>query len=726
MRSKIKNILARFVNENKNQIPHHYTNTGTTGTAIYSGHYDEEYLNTFLNMPDGIDTYDQMRRSDAQITMLRNSIRNPILGANWFIEAVDDSEEERQKKDFISYVLFEDMGYPDGSKYKTWIEFVEEALSYLDFGFCIHEIVHKVVQNDPIWGNYIGLKDLGYRSQKTIYQWNLLPNGGIKNVWQQADGDLDSDAFMDGKNLIVLSNNKEGDNYEGISLLRPIYGNYFRKNIYYRLQSTGVERGITGTPIGTMPQDKLNDSAQIDKFIQIMQRYTQNQSNYILKPHGFELDVFSLNYDPAKLDSVIENENKNMAKAFLANFMELGLSGSGSYALGSDLSDIFLNGIQLYANKICDQINRQVIKPLVIAKFGNAKKYPFLKVTGINDKAGKEKAEIVTMLVNAGIISPSDQLEDALNRDFDLPIITDDQKKREIKQNVDFTEKQTNNIKLAKPKDNATKLIKQESKKIDELLYNDMLQRTDKYLNKAQEVLKKTKKNGRRNALAKIDIPDKKLLKDDLLSAMARVTAIATEDVKKELGLNPNLKLDELEDLLNSLTPESRAKLKTEIEAITQTQDDEFKKRMFFIASQKIDTTDSVDLLIADMRKARDSYINSGAFKVVATNLVSGSVNTARNSVFQTPEVFEEIESFEIVNPSPVAPICKELAGRVFTKDEYLTQDLPPYHHNCETTVRAQLKGQKNIKPVNPLGLTPTGTPDQVEAILKSKTFTEK
>jgi hypothetical protein len=709
MRSKIKNILARFVNENKNQIPYHYTNTGTTGTAIYSGHYDEEYLNTFLNMPDGIDTYDQMRRSDAQITMLRNSIRNPILGANWFIEAVDDSEEEKLKKDFISYVLFEDMGYPDGSKYKTWLEFVEEALSYLDFGFCIHEIVHKVVQNDPIWGNYIGLKDLGYRSQKTIYQWNLLSNGGIKNVWQQADGDLNSDAFMDGKNLIVLSNNKEGDNYEGISLLRPIYGNYFRKNIYYRLQSTGVERGITGTPIGTMPQDKLNDSAQIDKFIQIMQRYTQNQSNYILKPHGFELDVFSLNYDPAKLDSVIENENKNMAKAYLANFMELGLSGSGSYALGSDLSDIFLNGIQLYANKICD-----------------AKKYPFLKVTGINDKAGKEKAEIVTMLVNAGIISPSDQLEDALNRDFDLPIITDDQKKREIKQNVDFTEKQTNNIKLAKPKDNATKLIKQESKKIDELLYNDMLQRTDKYLNKAQEVLKKTKKNGRRNALAKIDIPDKKFLKDDLLSAMARVTAMATEDVKKELGLNPNLKLDELEDLLNSLTPESRAKLKTEIEAVTQTQDDEFKKRMFFIASQKIDTTDSVDLLVADMRKARDSYINSGAFKVVATNLVSGSVNTARNSVFQTPEVFEEIESFEIVNPSPVAPICKELAGRVFTKDEYLTQDLPPYHHNCETTVKAQLKGQKNIKPVNPLGLTPTGTPDQVEAILKSKTFTEK
>ena len=108
-----------------------------------------------------------------------------------------------------------------------------------------------------------------------------------------------------------------------------------------------------------------------------------------------------------------------------------------------------------------------------------------------------------------------------------------------------------------------------------------------------------------------------------------------------------------------------------------------------------------------------------------ATNAVSSDVNATRNAVFQTPEVFEEIDSFIIVNPSPDAPICKNLAGRVFSKEEYKTQDLPPYHHNCETTVRAQLKGQSNIKPVSPIGLAPTGTEDQVATILKSKTFDE-
>ena len=164
--------------------------------------------------------------------------------------------------------------------------------------------------------------------------------------------------------------------------------------------------------------------------------------------------------------------------------------------------------------------------------------------------------------------------------------------------------------------------------------------------------------------------------------------------------------------------------MRANIEELVNDQDAELKKRMFFIASQKLDTTDSVDAVIADMKKAAESYtITSGVLGAAATNVTSDIVNSARNGVFQTPEVFEEIESFVIVNPSPEAPICKELTGRVFSKEEYLNQDLPPYHHRCETTVKAQLKGQKNNLPVNPIGLRPTGTPEQIEKILKSKTF---
>ena len=737
----INKFFSKFVAAESDIVPSNYVNRGSTGTEVYSGHYSEEYLNNFLSMPEGMLTYDKMRRSDAQIKMLRSSVRNPILAANWHIEAVDDTPEEREIKDFLEFVLMQDISYPDGSKRKTWLEFLTEALSFMDFGFAAFEIIHKVVTGHPIWGNYVGLRDLAFRSQKTIYEWNLLPNGGIKDVRQLVNGDLAVDVRIPGENLLVFTCDKEGDNYEGISLLRAIYGNWFRKNVYHRLQAIGVERSAVGTPIGTLPADKVGDTEQVNKFIDIMRLFTQNQKNYIIKPAGFELEIFDLEYDPAKLDAVIENEDKRMAKAFLANFMELGMStgGGGSYALGSDLSDIFLGGIQLYAQQIADGINAKVLETLVKAKYGVRQKYPRLKVTGIYDKAGKEMAEIAVMLKNAGLIRDSDQLEDALNRDYGFPVITADQKEADLAAGIGRKSQQVQQQPLPAPDKGAAQLserqfadkkspiiyIGQRAKMAASMMQANMLARTNKYLASADKALRATTTPAaRRRALNDLTIPDKLAYKNALRLFLAETTSVAVSDVLKELGKS-GMKFDDADKLLKNVPAASRAKLKVEVDTILQTQDDEMIKRMFFIASQRLDTTDSVDSLIMDMRKARDSYLSGGVLATAATNAVSGAVNTARNAVFQTPEVFQEIESFILINPAPESAICQNLVGRVFSKDEYLTADLPPYHHNCKTTVAAQLTGQKDIKPINPIGLTPTGDAEQVAAILKSKTFSE-
>ena len=252
-----------------------------------------------------------------------------------------------------------------------------------------------------------------------------------------------------------------------------------------------------------------------------------------------------------------------------------------------------------------------------------------------------------------------------------------------------------------------------------------LTERTNAYLAKAGKLLnEETNADKRRVALKNLDIPGKSDYKAALKLFLAKTNDEAVRTVLKELGMS-GLKFDEADDLLKNVPVAARAKLKTELELIVDAQDDDLFKKMFFVASQKLDNIDSVDAIVADMRKARDSYINGSTLITGATNAVSGNVSTARNAVFQTPEVFQEIESFVLVNPNPESAICVNIVGRVFSKDEYLKADLPPYHHNCKTTVSAQLVGGKNNKPINPLGLTPTGSPQQVEAILKSKTFSE-
>lgn len=737
----IKEFLKGILGKNS-ESPEHYVNQGTTGTEMFSGMFSEEYLDKFSQMPEGIEIYDKMRRSDYQVQMLLAAVKNPIISASWGVEAVDDSKEEQEIAEFVKFCLFEDISYPDGSKSKTFRDFLTEALTSIEFGFCLFEPIYKVVMDHPKWGNYIGLRDIGYRSQKTIYEWNLNQNGSIKNVRQLAQGDLAVDVKILGEHLMPITFKKEGDNYEGTSMLRPIYGNWFRKDFYLKIYAMGIERNATGVLVARVPTSAQSDAEQMTFIKKMLKLFTSHQSTYMVLPEGFELDVTKIDFDAKEVLDGIKFEDQAMAKSFLAGFLELGMGGqAGSQSLGKDLSTIFLNGIEIYSETIGDALEQNVVKKLVDAKYGKRVKYPQIKAGDVNNKNGKERAEIAVMLKNAGITRASDQLEDEMNRAFDFPVISQEQKERDEKEGkgrqaqqpkstepeekteVKIEKKNLSEVIKLSENDNASLFIHNRAENLHVLMKNELEERTVKYLEKVSKQFKsETKAAARRKILSKLEIPAKREYKQKLRLEVARLSEEATRNVLKELKMQ-NIKFDEFNDLLKAVPLALRDKLRANIDAIVLDQDAELRKRMFFIASQKLDTTDSVDALIADMDKAAKSYTATNVLKTAAVNAASGSVNSARNAVFQTPEVFDEIESFIIVNPSPDAAICKELTGRVFTKAEYDTEDLPPYHHNCETTVKAQLKGQKDILPINPIGLKPTGSAEDIERILKSKTF---
>jgi len=417
LRSKVANLIRpkRFPTIAK----------GTSGTELFSGMFDEETLQKLLN-ERGIEAFDEMRRSDPQVKMLLSVSKGPIKSATWLIQPVDDSDEEMEIAAFIEHVLFNDMGFKDRSKRKTFSEFITEILTFIEFGHSVFEVTHKLVENHPRFGTYHGIADLGFRHQRSILEWNLRMNGSIDNIRQCVpSGDLMIDVHISGENLLVFSIEKEGDNYQGISMLRPCYGNWFRKNIYRKLQAIGIERSSKGVPIGKIPAEMLTRDdyeQQRTAFQDVIDALASHQTNGIVMGAGFELEELKLSHDPKKVQDVINSENIEMTKAFLANFMELGMSGtSGSFALGSDLSDIFLSGLTSHAKVIEERLDIDLIQKLVDAKFGPREFYPKIKATGINDKAGKEIAEIIKIYVETGIIKASDRLESHVSALHKLP-----------------------------------------------------------------------------------------------------------------------------------------------------------------------------------------------------------------------------------------------------------------------------------------------------------------
>lgn len=386
---------------------------GSSGTQIYSGYINEDYLSTLLGRQRA-DMVDKMSRTDAQLLMCTSAVKNVIQAAVWEVERAEDTPEAQLHKDLIDHIL-DDM-------YKSKSKFIEEALTFVEHGHSVFEMVDKIVLGDPRFGNYVGIKNLGYRSQRTIERWNVdHETEDLLSVTQYAYGDLSRTVDMDAKFLLLFNMRAIGSNFEGIGFFRNVYGNFMRKDLYLKLNGIGIEKFAIPTPIAKCPVGKQNSEAKT-ALEQALEIYTTHQANYLIIPKDYELDLRTNTYDPEKVEASIDSEDERMVRAFCANFLNLGQGGSGgAYALSNDLSDFFLAGIKSIAHIIRDGINNKLIPRYIKLNFGPQKKYPKMAVSGIDDKAGKEFADMLKLFVDGKIIVPDDPLETNIRKRTGLP-----------------------------------------------------------------------------------------------------------------------------------------------------------------------------------------------------------------------------------------------------------------------------------------------------------------
>lgn len=96
---------------------------GKSGTEILSGMIQEEY-NTDLQFPDSVKIYDEMRKSDATVAAVLKALKNPLLSAEWDIQAAGEADRDKEVAAFVDKNVFQNQNFQD------WLR---QALSYLDF-----------------------------------------------------------------------------------------------------------------------------------------------------------------------------------------------------------------------------------------------------------------------------------------------------------------------------------------------------------------------------------------------------------------------------------------------------------------------------------------------------------------------------------------------------------------------------------------------------------------
>ncbi len=666
--------------------------------------------------------WERLRRSDTQVSMLLNAIKKPIVGATVVFEAASDSKQDIFIKEFVEHV-YNDIGI--GNHKRPFKKIISENLTFVDFGFYLGEKIFKNVLGHPKFGNYQGLKDIAFRPQRSIWRWNVDENAILLSVEQLLKK---GQVTIPGKDLLHLANGQEGANFEGVSVLRPSYGNWLRVQEYYKALVIGIERTSVGIP--TLQGDFKSQGSTTDfttdpNFLAAktaLENISTARSNSLIFPNdGYEISQLKIEHATSDILAAIQLEYTQMSKSVLLNILELAMGGgSGSYALGTDLSDIALSVPQSFADLTADGY-QGTTDQIVQMKFGRGVPSPKMKFVGINDKAGTELAGILKTLQETGVLVIDNNLKEFVAAAYGLPNpdLENDTGEQEVVAEIDNADTQLptdSDIQLAaNTARGLNTFINTSTKQLNALMTEQLTQRTALYIDKllaASNAGKSTRD---------VVIPGGAAYRKDVKEFLLDVGSEAADAALVGSGLTQ----DDLQKKVQlSDDRSSNKRIKQDADLMVDGQEAKLTEALTLTLSRETVTVDSEALVKEKMINAGETVITGTAVRTAAGNTVSSVVNNSRNSIFLDPTVEPLIESFIFSNPSPEAKICVELAGRVFTKAEFLSSNkLPPLHHNCDSTLIAQYVKQTPTKPLSPNGLEFTGTEAEVAAIRKSQTF---
>lgn len=394
---------------------------GRIGQRRYNGIFYEEFL-WELRGRRGVEAFYEMSENDDIIGAIMFSIEMLVKQADWNIEPGGSTAKDREAAEFVESCLH-DMK-------DTWIDTVSEILSFLIYGWSLHEIVYKRRMgrtSDPrtkskFTDGLIGWQKLPIRAQETLYRWEYDENDNLTGMTQQPPPSHDLFTIPMEKALLFRTKSRK-DNPEGRSILRNAYRAWYFKKHIQEIEGIGIERDLAGLPVIIGPPDldlwntdnpetaKLRSSLE-----EIVRNIRRDHSEGVVLSNGYELQLLaSGGTRQFDTNAIVERYDSRIAMTVLADFILLGHQQVGSFALSSDKTELFAMAIGAYLDIICEEFNNKAIPALIDINgdhFKGITDYPTMTHGDIEDVNIVEAATYMKDMISMGVIMPDDRLED--------------------------------------------------------------------------------------------------------------------------------------------------------------------------------------------------------------------------------------------------------------------------------------------------------------------------
>lgn len=386
----------------------------------YEGFARDEY-NPEFNGLVGMQKYDKMRRGDAATRSALNILKTPIIGATWFVEPAEETDKHRKIALFIEQVFTHWMTY-------SWDMVLKEALNMLDFGFYPFEKVWDYHEHKG--KRYVILKKLAPRHPMHVIDdgFEYDSTGGPLGMHLYNYPGAEGHVYIPIKKSLVFTNDLEGGDLRGASVLRSAYKHWFFKEQAYKIDGIQKERHSIGIPIIKLPMGFTDNDRRLAH--EIGRNLRTNERAHVVLPPMWEIIFAKLEGRPV---SALETADHH-TRMIYQNVLAQGLWVAGSKDIDTEtVMELFYKSTRQIANIVRGIINHYMIPDLVAANWDNVDHFPELKVRRLGDT---NEARVLSFalrnLVGAEIIQVDDRLERWAREFIDAPS-HDPSTKRELK-----------------------------------------------------------------------------------------------------------------------------------------------------------------------------------------------------------------------------------------------------------------------------------------------------
>lgn len=416
---------------------------GVAGKNTYTGDIRADEFLPELKGKRAIRTFREMRDNSAEIGAVMYATEQVLRDVEIMV-VPSEADESGEYAKFVEEV-FDDMEH-------TLDDHVAEALSALTYGFAWFEVVYKRRGGDAISGKKnskyedgkIGIRKLAIRSPWTIDKFVVdQQTGDVLGIEQEISWGKSREKFIPVDKSVYYRTTSLNADPSGRSILRNAYVPYtYLKNLQH-IEAIAVERELHGIPVGRMPAEYLSPDATDDQralrqsFETILRDLKRNEQGYALLPSDLYTDVEGKPTDQRlmdielitsngtrsiDMDPIIRRYQHDIARSVMAEFLMLGSSSAGSYALSKSKTDLYLRSMESYINSIVDVLNKQLIEPLWKMNGFDITLMPKLKAGDVAPHDLKELGSYLRNL-NGADINLSDEVDiiNALLKNAELP-----------------------------------------------------------------------------------------------------------------------------------------------------------------------------------------------------------------------------------------------------------------------------------------------------------------